>query len=116
MKLCDLHTHSTFSDGSLTPTELVALAERQGLGALALTDHNTARGLPEFMEAGRRSGVITVPGCEFTTDWEGRELHVVGLFFPEPSWKEVEDFLDVMRIAKRRSNEALIDALRRDGC
>ena len=63
-KRVDLHCHSTFSDGTLTPTELVQLAKQQGLSALALTDHNTSAGLKEFMEAGKDSGVITVPGCE----------------------------------------------------
>ena len=59
-KRCDLHSHSRFSDGTLSPTELVKLAEAQGISALALTDHNTSEGLPEFMEAGRQSSVITV--------------------------------------------------------
>ncbi len=80
-KRCDLHSHSTFSDGTLSPTELVKLAEEQGIQALALTDHNTSKGLPEFMEAGNGSRVITVPGCEFTTEWNEIEIHIVGLFF-----------------------------------
>ena len=48
MKICDLHTHSNYSDGSLPPAELVRMAENKGLSALALTDHNTAAGLPEW--------------------------------------------------------------------
>ena len=112
---CDLHTHSTFSDGSLTPSELVALAKKEEIRAVALTDHNTSKGLPEFVEAGRRAGVLTVPGCEFTTDYEGRELHVVGLFFPEESWPEIEDHVELMSIAKRKSNHTLIERLREAG-
>ncbi len=50
-KRCDLHSHSNCSDGTSTPTELVRLAEKQGLSALALTDHNTSLGLKESMEA-----------------------------------------------------------------
>jgi len=114
-KHCDLHSHSTFSDGTLTPTQLVALAEKQGLSALALTDHNTSAGLKEFMEAGKNSPVITVPGCEFTTEWNGIEIHIVGLFFREEYWKEIEDFLEFSNLAKANSNRALIANLNKAG-
>ena len=114
-KRVDLHCHSTFSDGTLTPTELVQLAKQQGLSALALTDHNTSAGLKEFMEAGKDSGVITVPGCELSTEWKGKEIHVVGLFFKEKYWAEVEDFVELMHIAKRNSNETLIKNLNNAG-
>ena len=114
-KSCDLHSHSTFSDGTLTPTELVKLAEERGISAVALTDHNTSKGLPEFMEAGSRSSVITVPGCEFTTEWRDIEIHIVGLFFRRQYWKEVEDFLEVTHFAKMHSNKKLIDNLNRAG-
>lgn len=112
---CDLHTHSTFSDGTLTPTELVKLAEEQGLSALALTDHNTSGGLSEFMEAGSGSSVITVPGCEFTTEWNDIEIHIVGLFFRRQYWDEIEDFLQLAHIAKENSNQRLIDSLNKAG-
>ncbi len=115
MKTCDLHTHSSFSDGSLSPTQLVRLAEESGLSAIALTDHNTSKGLSEFMEAGKNSSVITVPGCEFSTDYRGNELHIVGLFLGEETWPEIEDYVELMHIAKRHSNRKLIEALRRDG-
>ena len=114
-KRCDLHTHSTCSDGTVTPAELVRLAEDLGLAALALTDHNTARGLAEFMAAGAESSVITVPGCEFTTDYRGTELHVVGLFFREEVWPEIEDYVELMHMAKRNSNRKMLAALTRDG-
>ena len=54
-QLCDLHTHSHFSDGTLSPTQLVRMAEETGLSAVALCDHNTVLGLPEFMAAGQES-------------------------------------------------------------
>ena len=114
-KRCDLHSHSSFSDGTLTPTQLVRLAEKQGLSALALTDHNTAGGLREFMEAGRDSSVITVPGCEFTTEWHGKEIHIVGLFFREQYWEEIEDFIELTRLAKRNSNFHMIEELNKAG-
>ena len=58
MKTCDLHTHSYYSDGTVSPAEIVRLAEDAGLSAVALTDHNTSQGLREFMEAISR---ITAP-------------------------------------------------------
>jgi predicted metal-dependent phosphoesterase TrpH len=99
-KRCDLHCHSTYSDGTDTPAELISLAEKQGLSALALTDHNTAGGLKEFVEAGRKSSVIPVPGCEFTTEWNHKEIHIVGLFFREEYWPEIDDFLELAHLAK----------------
>lgn len=114
-KTCDLHSHSSFSDGSLTPTELIRLAEKQGLSALALTDHNTSAGLKEFMEAGKNSDVIAVPGCEFSTEWNNKEIHVVGLFFQEKYWNEIEDFLELSHIAKINSNLQLIANLNKAG-
>ena len=115
MKTCDLHSHSTFSDGSLTPTELIALAKRSGLSALALTDHNTTKGLAEFLDAGKENGVQAVAGCEFSTENEGKELHILGLFLPEKSWVEVEDFLEFQRMAKHNSNVKLIENLAAGG-
>ncbi len=115
MKICDLHTHSNCSDGTLTPAEVVKLAKESGLSAVALTDHNTSKGLKEFTEAGKKEGIITVPGCEFSTGYNGTELHIVGLFFPEETWVEIEDYVELMHFAKKNSNEKLIAALNRAG-
>ncbi len=115
MKLCDLHCHSTFSDGSLTPSELISLAEKQGLSALALTDHNAGKGLIEFMMAGRKSTVEAIPGCEFSTEYNGTELHIVGLFFPEVAWLKIRDYVEIMRKSKRESNLKMIEKLNADG-
>ncbi len=114
-KRCDLHCHSTYSDGTDTPAELISLAEKQGLSALALTDHNTAGGLKEFVEAGRKSSVIPVPGCEFTTEWNHKEIHIVGLFFREEYWPEIDDFLELAHLAKINSNRKLIENLNAAG-
>ena len=78
--MIDLHTHSTFSDGTFTPTELVRLAAHRGVKAIALSDHNTVDGLPEFIQAAKTYGVEAVPGVEFTTEYRGVELHILGLF------------------------------------
>lgn len=124
MKICDLHTHSNYSDGSLPPAELVRMAEYKGLSALALTDHNTAAGLPEFMKAGESSKVITVAGCEFSTEYtlcaddgESRvqELHIVGLFFDESVWGSVEEYVSEHMKNKKISNQNMIKRLQDAG-
>lgn len=114
-KRCDLHCHSTFSDGTLSPAELIKLAEESNVSALALTDHNTSKGLAEFMQAGKNSSVAAVPGCEFSTEWNHIEIHIVGLFFRKECWSEIEDFLELAQIAKHNSNMNLIENLNKAG-
>lgn len=115
MKTCDLHTHSIFSDGTLSPAELVALAEETGLSAIALTDHNTVLGLKDFIKAGEAASVTTVPGCEFTTEYHGKEIHIVGLFIKEAVWDEVENYFSKLKRSKKESNHLLIRNLQKAG-
>ena len=115
MKLCDLHTHSTFSDGSYTPEELVAKAKVIGLSAVALCDHNTVAGLPRFLAAAEASGIEGIPGVEFSTDYNGKELHIVGLFLPLPRLSEVEALLAEGIRRKDESNRELIGRLNAAG-
>ncbi len=75
----DLHTHSTASDGTLSPSELVARAQAAGVHALALTDHDTLEGLEEAAAEAVRRGMRFVPGVEISVTWGGRTVHIVGL-------------------------------------
>lgn len=77
--LIDLHTHSHYSDGTLPPAQLVALAQARGVAVLALTDHDTTAGLPEASAAAAGSALQLVPGVEITAGWRGQEIHIVGL-------------------------------------
>ena len=77
--LQDLHTHSTASDGTLTPTELVTRAARAGIQVLALTDHDTLDGIAEAQAAAAELGLTLVPGVEISVTWGGRTLHILGL-------------------------------------
>lgn len=113
--ICDLHTHSTFSDGTLTPTQLIEEAQRCGLAAIALCDHNTVAGLPEFLAAAEGTSVEAVPGIEFSTDYQGTELHVLGLFLRPESYGPITELLEDFRVRKDRSNAALVEALGRAG-
>lgn len=75
----DLHSHSTVSDGTLTPRELVLRAARQGVELLALTDHDELGGLAEASACASEIGLDFVPGVEISVTWAGRTVHVVGL-------------------------------------
>ena len=114
-RICDLHTHSTFSDGTFTPTELVEEAKRLGLAVIALTDHNTVDGLPEFVLAGQRFCVPTVGGVEFSVDYEGKELHILGLFIEPKAYEQVRAFTAEYKRKKEESNIALVAALNKAG-
>lgn len=111
MITCDLHTHSTFSDGTFTPSQIVMEALRANLSAVALTDHNTVAGLPEFLDAARGTTLEAIPGVEISTGFLGREVHIVGLFLEQERYAELEDFLSVINRRKEESNRALVAAL-----
>ncbi len=112
---CDLHTHSRASDGSCRPGELIGLAEQAGLSAIALTDHNTLSGLPEFLAAAAGSPVRAIPGIEFSTDWEDVELHIVALFVNPEHYEQIEPVLVQGRQWKMESNERLARSLQNAG-
>ncbi len=78
---CDLHMHSTHSDGTLTPRELVVRARSLGLGAIALTDHDTFSGVAEAREAGRELGVRVLSGVEISVDFREKTVHMLGYCF-----------------------------------
>ena len=71
---CDLHTHSTASDGTYTPSELIDAAVRAGLAAVALCDHNTVAGLDEFLSAAAQRDIWAIPGVEISTEYQDTEL------------------------------------------
>jgi predicted metal-dependent phosphoesterase TrpH len=79
--IADLHSHSTISDGRLTPTQLIDLAARNGVRILSLTDHDIVDGIPEALEAAsRHPGFTLIPGIEMSTDVPGNEVHILGHF------------------------------------
>ena len=107
--MVDLHTHSHCSDGSLSPVQLLRAAEKASVTAVALTDHNTVAGLPEFMAAA--GNVEAVPGVEFSADYQGKELHILALFLPRESWAAVDTRLAQLHRDKEASNQNLVAAL-----
>jgi len=102
--LADLHCHSTFSDGRLTPTELVNLAYRNGVRILALTDHDIVDGVPEAFSAAERYADFTlIPGIEMSTDVPGNEVHILGHFI---DWHNSAFLARLRRLQESRLNRA----------
>ena len=80
MGFVDLHVHSCRSDGTMTPRELVDYAIEKGLEAVALTDHDTVDGLEEMTAYAKGKPVEIIPGIEYSTEYNHRDVHIVGLF------------------------------------
>lgn len=103
-KTIDLHTHSTASDGSCSPSEIVRLAAENDLAAVALTDHDTAAGIPEFLAAAAEFPELkAIPGVELSTRYGSRELHIVGLFI-DPEAAVFSDYLARERTRRIKRN------------
>ena len=113
--MIDLHVHSTYSDGTLTPEELIRLAEEIHLEAMALCDHNTVAGLPRFLAAAEGKDLLAIPGIEFSTDYMGTELHILGLDVKPEYYAAVTEKVNWMLLQKEKSNRDLVDALKAAG-
>ena len=116
LRRVDLHTHSCASDGTDTPAELVANAHKAGLGAVALTDHDTLSGLPEAQEAAKQySDLEFVRGVEVSTGSDQGEMHILGLWVPEDA-EPLENALAEMRGRRGERNERIVAKLCQLGC
>lgn len=111
---CDLHTHSIFSDGTCTPEEIIAKAKELEL-VVALTDHNTTKGLGRFLAEAERQGVTAVGGVEISTFYGGHELHLLGLFVDKSHYEEIEDLLEEFHYRKEQSNINMVSLLNEAG-
>ena len=96
MEKVDLHVHSTYSDGTKTPKELIEIAEKEGLSAIALTDHDTLDGIPAALAASDKSPVELIPGVELSTNFDRTEVHIVGLFLDYTN-NEINNYLAKQR-------------------
>ena len=114
-KTCDLHAHSYYSDGSLSPAQLVEAAQEAGLSAVVLSDHNTVAGLREFVAAAENAAVEAVPAIEFSTEYQGSELHILGLFVLPENFAPIGQVLEQFLVRKEKSNRSLIAALNTAG-
>ena len=110
----DLHVHSHYSDGTKSPAELVRLASKTGVSAIALTDHDTMDGVAEAQAASEVYDVEVIPGVEISVVHEGRGLHVLG-YFLDPLQNDLAHALSTLQEARDRRNEKIIVRLQELG-
>ena len=111
MSEVDLHLHTTNSDGTLSPAELIQLCARRGLTVVAVTDHDSTEGIPEALKAAQQhSGLTVIPGIELSTDVPGAEVHLLGYFvdYQDP---DLQDELRRMRAGRRDRALGMIEKL-----
>ena len=76
----EIHMHSIFSDGEFAPADLIAIGKKNDVGIMALTDHDTFSGLPDFIDAAKDSSIIAFPGIEITVQYRDFNLHLLSYF------------------------------------
>ena len=111
--LIDMHVHTTASDGTKTPREMVFFARESGLKAAAITDHDTIEGVAEALAAGEEAGIEVVPGVEISVDYPG-EMHILGYYVDYTNRKLLEG-LGLLRAYRDRRNPMMIEKLRQMG-
>lgn len=107
----DLHLHTTFSDGTLTPTQLVALCAERGLKTICVSDHDTTNGLPEaFAAADAYPGLTVIPGIELSTDVPGSEIHILG-YFVDHADASLQSILEEFRSGREDRGKKMVENL-----
>lgn len=110
MDFVDLHVHTTASDGTYSPEEVVKLAKEQGLRAIAITDHDTVKGLKEATLAGIKYEVEVIPGCELSVEYPKGQMHIIGLWISkEPKYVAAE--LQFLRDKRHSRNKDIVGKL-----
>ena len=112
--LVNLHCHSIFSDGEQTPEALAGNLTSAGVRYIALTDHDTLESLPRFQEARKKRGLAFLPGVELTTQFDGREAHLLGYGF-DPQHPELAATLSSMRQIRSVEVHSIAESIRKAG-
>lgn len=110
----DLHVHSHFSDGTKSPAELVRLASKMGVSAIAITDHDTMDGIAEALAASGEYDVEVIPGVEISVVHEGLVLHILG-YYLDPLQRDLAQALSILQVARDKRNEKIIVKLQELG-
>jgi predicted metal-dependent phosphoesterase TrpH len=108
--MIDLHLHTTASDGTDSPAELVAACRAAGLTVAGVADHDTMSAVPEMARAARDAGIGFVPGVEITAAWQGRDVHILG-YFLDHRLPELLAFLDAQRTDRIRRSRLVAERL-----
>ena len=106
----DLHCHTTASDGTLTPSQLVRLAKASGLKGVGITDHDSTNGLEEAVAAGIEHNLVIVPGFELSTELEGKEFHILG-YYPDLSSLVLRQELQNLRSNRANRGKEMLQKL-----
>jgi predicted metal-dependent phosphoesterase TrpH len=114
MPAIDLHVHTNRSDGTFTPTEAVKLAAERGLEGIAVTDHDTTEGLAEASDAAREAGIELLPGVEFSAEYQGTSIHVLG-YFMDLDDEAFQEELTRLRDDRFRRGEMIVEKLQELG-
>ena len=112
--MIDLHVHSVYSDGTYTPAELLAKAERRGLRAMALTDHDTVGGIDDLFAAATHSSVEPVPGIELSAECNRGTMHILGYYIDHNCEKLLEK-INKVRIGREERNREILKRLNKLG-
>ncbi len=111
---CDLHIHSTYSDGSQTPEEIAGEAVEKKLTAIAIADHDTVRGVMPAIEAASGSDLRVIPAVEISTEFQKTEVHILGYWIDLENDALHAKFVHVREARRRRANE-IVGKLRQNG-
>jgi predicted metal-dependent phosphoesterase TrpH len=110
-KRVDLHLHTTYSDGRLTPGELIQIAAEQGIGIIAITDHDTVNGIePALLAAECFPYVTVIPGVELNTDVNNGEVHILGYFIDYKN-EHLLSNLEILRNTRKSRAQKMLDKL-----
>lgn len=108
--VADLHLHTTYSDGNLTPAELVRHMKAAGFSIMAVTDHDIVDGVAEAFAEGKKLGIEVIAGVEFSTEWQKNEIHILGYFVDyRAAW--FIDWLRERQEGRKRRIQNIIDKL-----
>lgn len=108
----DLHTHTVFSDGTITPKEMVKFAKNRGLFGVAITDHDTIKGISQGVEAGIEEGLEVIPGIEFSSSIMGEDVHILG-YFININDEIFKENLEKLNRSREERNKKIIENLRK---
>jgi len=110
----DLHLHTNYSDGKLTPFQLIDLSIKSGLSIISITDHDNVNALEQAVEYGNQKGIQVIPGVEISADLDDQEVHILGYFIDYKNHKLL-DFLSASRELRINRNEKIVRKLNEMG-
>ena len=114
-RYADLHIHTSASDGAYAPARVVALAVERGFSAISITDHDAVSGIGEALEEGERLGIEVIPGVELSTEYQEKEIHILGFYI---DWKDprLNELISEFRDFRVKRMERMLAVLRDLGC